>query len=249
MFIEPTRRLTFAPPFTYDARYGASLVAVLLGSYLLLNTSVSQIAVALAGLGAMPQTVTALLVTQLVFAGLVLLAGILIHPATPARRLAAGAVVLVGLILWVVLSGVRVTGAVRLPPLSIVILAPSFVITLLAVAAWLIVRERHGCQLPAVDPHPCRGIHPLRARHGRGRLRHERARGHADCGGARHRHRLAGPCDHCGPLARRRHRSGPRRWPRPTSCPGSRRPQRRRRPRPGRGSGLGAVGMRSSPSS
>jgi hypothetical protein len=144
MFIEPTRRLTFAPPFTYDARYGASLVAVLLGTYLLLNSNVSQIAVALSGLAAMPQTVTALLVSQLVFAALVLLAGILIHPATPARRLAAGAVVLVGLILWVVISGARVTGTVRLPPLSMVIFAPSFAITLLAVAAWLIVRERHG---------------------------------------------------------------------------------------------------------
>lgn len=142
MFTEPTRRLTFAPPFTYDARYGASLVAVLLGSYLLLNANVSQVALALSGLGGLPANVTALLVAQLVFAVIVLVVGFLIHPSTPIRRLAAGAIVLIGLVLWIVLSGARITGAVSLPPLSIVVLAPSFAVTALATAGWLIVRER-----------------------------------------------------------------------------------------------------------
>jgi hypothetical protein len=144
MFTEPTRRLTFAPPFTYDARYGASLVAVLLGTYLLLNANVSQVTMALSGLGGMPPTVTALLVTQLVFAALVLLAGVFMHPATSSRRLVAGAIVLVGLILWTALSGARITGAIRLPQLSSVVLVPSFAVIVLATAAWLIVRERPG---------------------------------------------------------------------------------------------------------
>jgi hypothetical protein len=142
MWTEPTRRLTFTPPFSYDARYGASLVAVLLGSYLLLTANVSQVVLALTGLGGIPPTVLALLLAQLVFAGIVLLAGVLIHPATPTRRLVAVAIVLVGLILWIVLSGARLTGSVPMPPLSIVILAPSFAVTALATAAWLIVRER-----------------------------------------------------------------------------------------------------------
>jgi hypothetical protein len=142
MFTEPTRRLSFTPPFTYDARYGASLVAVLLGSYLLLNANVSQVALALSGLGGLPANVTALLVTQLVFAGMVLVAGFLIHPATGARRVAAAAIVLVGLILWIVLTSARITGAAQLPALSIVVIAPSFAVTVLATAGWLIVRER-----------------------------------------------------------------------------------------------------------
>ena len=144
MWTEPTRRLAFEPPFTYDARYGASLVAVLLGSYLLLNANVSQVALALSGLGGIPGNIAGLLLAQLVFAALVLLAGFLIHPTTPGRRLAAAAVVLIGLIMWIVLSAARVTGSIPLPPLSIVVLAPSFAITLLATAGWLIVRERPG---------------------------------------------------------------------------------------------------------
>jgi hypothetical protein len=144
MFTEPTRRLSFAAPFTYDARYGASLVAVLLGSYLLLNANVSQVAVALAGLASMPPTVTALLMLQFVFAGLVLVAGVLIHPATPTRRLIAAAVIVIGLVLWFVLSSARITGALRLPPLSLAVLAPSFAVTVIATAVWLIVRERPG---------------------------------------------------------------------------------------------------------
>ena len=142
MFTEPTRRLTFPAPFSYDGRYGASLVAVLLGSYLLLNANVSQVSLALTGFGALPANVAALLVAQLAFATVVLVAGFLIHPATGARRVAAAAIVLVGLILWIVLVSGRITGAIQLPPLSIVVIAPSFAVTLLATAAWLIVRER-----------------------------------------------------------------------------------------------------------
>jgi hypothetical protein len=142
MFTEPTRRLDFPPPFTYDARYGASLVAVLLGSYLLLHANVSQIALAVSGLGGLPGTVAALLISQLVFAILVLAAGVAIHPTTGARRVAAAAVVVVGLILWVVLSGSRITGALHLPPVSVVVLAPSFAVPVIATAGWLIVRER-----------------------------------------------------------------------------------------------------------
>jgi hypothetical protein len=142
MFTEPTRRLTFAPPFTYDARYGASLVAILLGSYLLLGANVSQVALALSGLGGLPANVIAVLVSQLVFAVLVLVAGFLIHPATSARRLTAAVIVLAGLVVWIVLTSGRITGSIPMPPLSIVILAPSFAVTVLATAGWLIVRER-----------------------------------------------------------------------------------------------------------
>lgn len=144
MFTEPTRRLNFAAPFTYDARYGASLVAVLMGSYLLLNANVSQVGMALTGLGGMPPTVVVLLVVQLVFAVLVLIAGLLVHPTTPTRRLVATAVVLVGVVLWFVVSTGRLTGDVRLPPLSLVFVTPAFAVTVLATAAWLIVRERPG---------------------------------------------------------------------------------------------------------
>lgn len=144
MFTEPTRRLTFTPPFSYDGRYGASLVAFLLGSYLLLNANVSQVGTALSGLGGLPPTVIAVLVLQLLFAALVLIAGIVIHPTTPTRRLVAAAVVVIGLVLWFIVTTARLTGDLRLPPLSIVLVAPSFAVTVIATAAWLIVRERPG---------------------------------------------------------------------------------------------------------
>ena len=63
-WIEPTRRLAFAPPFTYEGRYGASVVSLVLGGYLFLNANLGQLALGLSGFGSFPPEQVAIFALQ-----------------------------------------------------------------------------------------------------------------------------------------------------------------------------------------
>jgi hypothetical protein len=142
---EPTRRLTFSPRFTYEGHYGASVVALLLGGYLFLNTNLSQLAIGLAGVASYPAEQVAVFLLQFVFAIVVILFGLAVAPATPARRGAAVVAALVLIILWTLLFSARITGAASaLPTATGFIASPSFIVPLAVVLGWLIVRERPG---------------------------------------------------------------------------------------------------------
>lgn len=142
-WVEPTRRLAFSPRFSYDGRYGATLVSVVLGGYLLLTTNVSPLALAVVGVGAYPDQQVILLFTQYLFAVAVLVFGLAIAPATSGRRVIAIVVVLIVLVLWTMLVGARVAGAAGpLPFASGFVVATSFIVPLVTATGWLIVRER-----------------------------------------------------------------------------------------------------------
>ena len=144
-FVEPTRRLTFSPRFSYDGRYGASLVSLVLGGYLLLNSNISQLAIALGGISSFAPDQVAYFVVQYVFAIAVILFGFAIAPAASGRRVIAVVLALVLIIVWTVLYTARITGAGGpLPFASGFITAPSFIVPLVIAAGWLIVRERPG---------------------------------------------------------------------------------------------------------
>ena len=110
-WVEPTRRLSFSPRFTYDGRYGAALVSVVLGGYLLLTANISQLVLALGGVGAYPAEQVVLFLTQYLIAVAVLVFGLAIAPATSGRRVIAIVVVLVLLVVWTMIVAARVTGA------------------------------------------------------------------------------------------------------------------------------------------
>ncbi len=142
-WVEPTRRLAFSPRFTYDGRYGAALVAVVLGGYLLLTANVSQLGLALGGVGAYPADQVVLFLTQYLIAVAVLVFGLAIAPATSGRRVIAVVVVLVLLVVWTMIVAARVTGAAGpLPFASAFVVPASFIVPLVTATGWLIVRER-----------------------------------------------------------------------------------------------------------
>lgn len=142
-FVEPTRRLTFSPRFSYDGRYGAALVAVLLGGYLMLTTNVGQLALAFSGRANFPPEQTVFLFLQYAFAVAVVLAGLAIAPATSGRRVIAVVVALVLILLWTILFSARITGtAGPLPFATGFFTWPSLIVPLAAATGWLIVRER-----------------------------------------------------------------------------------------------------------
>ena len=142
---EPTRRLTFSPRFTYEGHYGASVVALILGGYLFLNTNLSQLAIGLAGVASYPAEQVAIFLLQFVFAIVVILFGLAVAPATPARRGAAVVAALILIILWTVMFSARITGASGpLPTATGFIASPAFIVPLAVVLGWLIVRERPG---------------------------------------------------------------------------------------------------------
>lgn len=142
---EPTRRLTFSPRFAYEGHYGASVVALILGGYLFLNTNLSQLAIGLAGMASYPAEQVAIFLLQFVFAIVVILFGLAVAPATPARRGAAVVATLVLIILWTVMFSARITGASGpLPTATGFIASPAFIVPLAVVLGWLIVRERPG---------------------------------------------------------------------------------------------------------
>ena len=144
-WVEPTRRLQFSPRFTYDGRYGAALVSVVLGGYLLLTANVSQLVLAASGIGADPADQVVPFLTQYLIAVAVLVFGLAIVPATSGRRVIAIVVVLVLLVVWTLLVGARVTGATGpFPFASGFVTASSFIVPLVTATGWLIVRERPG---------------------------------------------------------------------------------------------------------
>jgi len=142
-WVEPTRRLQFSPRFTYDGRYGAALVSVVLGGYLLLTANVSQLVLAIGGVGAYPAEQFVLFLTQYLIAVAVLLFGLAVAPATSGRRVIAIVVVLMLLVVWTMIVAARVTGATGpLPFATGFVVATSFIVPLVTATGWLIVRER-----------------------------------------------------------------------------------------------------------
>ncbi|ACQ80803.1 NADH dehydrogenase (quinone) [Beutenbergia cavernae DSM 12333] len=138
-WVEPTRA-TPLQVFDYSGRYGASLVAVLLGAYLVMNTNMS----AFVNLATRGDALLALaLGLQAAFGLAVLVAGLAIAPAPAAHRLLAVAaavvvIVVAGVVIHLWLMGsVRVAGAWTAAVLSL----PGA--TLFAASlGWLIVRRR-----------------------------------------------------------------------------------------------------------
>lgn len=143
-FVEPTRRYTYSPRVTYEGRYGASVVALVLGGYLLVNTNLSQLALGISGLASFEPAQTAIFFLQYAFAVVVVLFGLAVAPGAIGRRVIAVVVVLVLIVLWTVIFSARLTGTVPLPYASGYIAAPSFIAALAIPAGWLIVRERPG---------------------------------------------------------------------------------------------------------
>jgi hypothetical protein len=144
-WVEPTRRLAYSPRFTYDGRYGAALVSVVLGGYLLLTANVSPLVLAVGGVGANPAEQVVLFLTQYLIAVAVLVFGLAIAPATSGRRVIAIVVVLVLLVVWTLIVAARVSGATGpLPFATGFVVAPVFIVPLVTATGWLIVRERPG---------------------------------------------------------------------------------------------------------
>lgn len=144
-FIEPTRRFAVSPRFTYEGRYGASVVAMLLGGYLLLNSNLTQLAIGISGVASFPPEQTAIFLLQFLFAVVVVLFGLAVAPGATGRRVIAAVVVLVLILLWTMLYTARISGAGGpLPFFAGFFTAPSFIVSLALPAGWLIVRERPG---------------------------------------------------------------------------------------------------------
>jgi len=140
---EPTRRLVFRSPFSYDGRYGASLVGLLLGGYLLMQASIEQLALALSGGTAWPLEYVAVMLLQLAFAVIVVVASLLIAPATPTRRAVAAVVAVAVIVAWMLLAGGRLSGDLSgLPFWTYGFTTVSFAGMLAPTLGWLIVRER-----------------------------------------------------------------------------------------------------------
>jgi hypothetical protein len=144
VFVEPTRRYGYSPRITYEGRYGASVVALVLGGYLLVVSNVSQLAIGLAGLATYPPEQTALFFLQYLFTVAVIVFGLAVAPGALGRRVIAVVVVLVLILIWTVIFTARLTGSVPLPYASGFITSPSFIVALALPAGWLIVRERPG---------------------------------------------------------------------------------------------------------
>jgi hypothetical protein len=123
-------------------RYGAALVATLLGGYLMATQGIGQFVQATA-FGAAPPELAALLLSRFLFGVVVLVAGFLIAPTVLWRRLTAAGIAILLTALSSVLFAGRLTGDVRLPMESAIFLHPAFVATLAATAGWLLVRDRH----------------------------------------------------------------------------------------------------------
>jgi len=144
-FVEPTRRYPYDPRVTYEGRYGASLVSLLLGGYLLLNTNISQLALGLTGLASYQAEQTAFFLSQYLFAVVVVMFGFAVAPGATGRRVIAAVVVLVLILLWTVLLTARITGMGGPLPYAIgFVVSTAFIVSFALPLGWLIVRERPG---------------------------------------------------------------------------------------------------------
>jgi hypothetical protein len=143
-FVEPTRRYPYSPVITYEGRYAASLVALVLGGYLLLSSNLAPLALGLSRVSSFPLEQTVLLLLQYLFAIAVVVFGLAVAPGAVGRRVIAAVVVLVLVLVWTLLFSARLSGSVPLPFATGFITAPAFLVSLALPAGWLIVRERPG---------------------------------------------------------------------------------------------------------
>ena len=142
-WVEPTRRLTFPPRIRYEGRYGASLTALVLGGYLLVSTNVAQLAIGLGGISSFRADQMAFFAIQFVTAVAVIVFALAVAPATSGRRIIAIVVVLVLLLVWLILFTARMTGNPGPLPFAMAFVTPqSFIVPLVTVLGWFIVRER-----------------------------------------------------------------------------------------------------------
>lgn len=142
-WVEPTRRLPFSPRVAYTGRYGTSVTALVLGSYLLLTTNVSQLAIGLGGISSFTPDQMAFFVIQFLTAVAVIVFALAAAPATTGRRVIAIVVVLVLVLIWLILVTARITGNAGPLPFTMGFVTPqSFIVPLVTVLGWFIVRER-----------------------------------------------------------------------------------------------------------
>ncbi|MBD8535767.1 hypothetical protein ITJ66_15050 [Plantibacter sp. VKM Ac-2885] len=131
----PSSALQQAHRWNASSRYGASLVAIILGAYLVMRAPLNV-------MWLQPASDTEVIgnfVLEFVVAGAVLLGGVSLAPVSVGRRLIAAAVVVACLAFHVVGSA---TASISTPPF---LLFASFAVTLgglAGAAAWLIVRGR-----------------------------------------------------------------------------------------------------------
>ncbi len=131
------------PALAYSdgVRYGITVTATVLGGYLLSTASIGQFVQAMA-FGGAPELFAVLLLLRYVFAVAVLAIGFLLAPTSTGRRLLAAGIVVIGGIVFAVLIALRLTGGLSGPPAMSIVLHPAFFAVLLATAGWLIVRGR-----------------------------------------------------------------------------------------------------------
>ncbi|HWR84363.1 MAG TPA: hypothetical protein VN200_00070 [Rhodoglobus sp.] len=143
---EPSPYADTAPPPASRGRGLAAAITVFLGGYLVIQSLGGQLAAALGGFLGGSAALTALLVSQFVFALLVVVAGLLLAPGRAAAKLIAAAAALVLLVVVLLLISARLTGALRLgPEASYTVANPWFMTVLIVGAAWLLAsRARLG---------------------------------------------------------------------------------------------------------
>lgn len=121
------------------ARYGASLVAVVLGVYLVLQWQPGP----LLGVGAVEPLLAAQIVIQLVLGALLLAGGLAIAPASPIRTVPMALLAVVVIPLAALIVHLRVTGALPGRPIWLwTLLTPGMAALGVAILGWLVVRGR-----------------------------------------------------------------------------------------------------------
>jgi hypothetical protein len=133
-----------SPAARAGIRYGMSLVAVLLGVYLLLNGSYGQFV----SFTLQPQTdplLSAQLFLTFLFGVVVVVFGLVVAPGSLARRLIGTAIFVVLVLLYAIMVPVYLHGGGGVVVQAIA--QPSFMVTLGATAAWLLVRGRPAWSL------------------------------------------------------------------------------------------------------
>lgn len=116
-------------------------VLAFLGGHLVISPFLSSLPMTVVGFGAGTPALVALLVGQFAFALLVVLAGILVAPASAGAKVVASAVVVAGLVISLVLIAARLSGTLGLPREASFVLDPFFLTLLVIGVAWLIVRR------------------------------------------------------------------------------------------------------------
>ena len=118
----------------------ASAVAVFLGGYILVQSLLGQLAPALSGYGGGAE-VLFLLLSQLVFAVIVVIAGFFLAPATVPRRLVASLIVVVGVIVTIVSQVARLSSGFGGIASNLTVGNAIFMVALTVGAGWLVVRS------------------------------------------------------------------------------------------------------------